>query len=322
MLLFCLTGISSACGNHEKDFQSSYETISMAEEERDATASLWGNPEILFYRKIAYYSDADNSGWVYRFVYEDKKDPESYPDWKPSHYSFNGYNLRYRFDPARVSTKIREVGDKKYREYIISGCQRFGIANEAEERDLKVLYSFLSNDKTPDEILNTNPDDYTFEVLDKEMVFSLIREALTSEPREPQKESLDYPGFSFLQEPYYLDGYKFQIAYVRGMGYTGEIYIDVLYQSEDAYGGYIQLSDIVDQMTASPEQREAFKLIQTVRENIRGEEYFLVKNEEYKGKKIAGIDFDRLYTFLNDIEMHHEDIYSLSDESLGIEPIE
>ena len=58
LLLFCLTGISSACGNHEKEFQSSYETISMAEEERDATASLWGNPEILFYRKIAYYSDA------------------------------------------------------------------------------------------------------------------------------------------------------------------------------------------------------------------------------------------------------------------------
>ena len=102
-------------------------------------------------------------------------------------------------------------------------------------------------------------------------------------------------------EPQWTDGYRFQIGCLMSSGCVDELFIDVLYRTGEGYKDYVQLSDLVEDGTATPEQQEAWALIQTVAEQIKEEEYFPARSDLYRDKTLAGIDFNRLLRFLNDL---------------------
>ena len=136
--------------------------------ERDfaAGANPYSNEsDIMFYRKVARRT-LDN-GWVYTFTREGMKDGDDSQTFK---YIFYGINIKYKY--------AEKYGGISSEENLNTGWLLFGDSSEAEKRDAQLVRSILSNDKTDEELLALNPDDYTFEVLDKDMFFELMREAL------------------------------------------------------------------------------------------------------------------------------------------------
>lgn len=275
-----------------------------------------------FYRKVA--REVQNDGWVFSFVNNGLKEEDA-DDSDSIKYQFFGINIRYRYDDRFIKT-VTQTTDKgtSLTQLYIPGALIWGNGSEGQERDMKLVSSILDNTKTVEELLALNPADYTFEELDKDMFFRLMKTALTS---DPQKEGTDQsywdkPTYAILTEPAYLEGYKFQVAFMQETGCVDELYIDVLYQTGDEYDNYIQLSDLVDSGTATPEQEQAFRLLQNTVKDIKECESFITNAESYRNQLISEIDFSRLYTFLEDIHNNNFELYYGQPLILPIEGIE
>lgn len=169
---------------------------------------------------------------------------------------------------------------------------------DAYYRDQQLIADqILKESYTPEEILALDPDDFAFEYLDKELVFSLIREGLTNKP-EPaitDQNHWDRYDSGFLTETAPADGYEFQIAYVSESCGVDAFFIDVLYLAED--GTFKQLSDMVDDGTATDEQKQVFVEFEKIIEACQKNDSYII-DEAYQTTVIGGIDFVRLYTFL------------------------
>ena len=100
---------------------------------------------------------------------------------------------------------------------------------------------------------------------------------------------------------YYVDGYKFQFCDIASMGFLSEAYLDIRYETGEGYADYVQLSDLVEQGKASPEQLEVWQALQEIREQLRGVEYLTQGMEQYRDRVIGGIDFSRLYTMFQSV---------------------
>lgn len=259
--------------------------------------------EVKFFRKVA--RETLDNGWVYTFVYEDLKD-ESADNSTGIKYSFYGINIRYRYaDKFEGDPNASDMSDSQ-------NCLLLGYGSDAEARDMELISSMIYKDKTVEELLSLDPNDYEFEVVDKDIFFELMRKALTS---EPQKEGTDLtywekPVYAFMAEPAYLSGYKFQICFLHETGCVDELYIDVLYQTGNGAKDYVQLSDLVDNGTATEEQKQAFDLICSIVNDIKENENYIVNSENYENKKIGDIDFNRLYTFLENIHNNNFESYN------------
>ncbi len=288
----------------------------------DPSHSDESNFNVIFFRKVA--REVYDNGWVFTFVNEGYKDT-SRDSTNLAQYSFYGINIRYKHDDAYIHTYLRErPNGTRYYEYVAPPCLIFGEGSEAEKRDVQKVQQILDHTKTPEEILATNPDDYDFEVLDKDMFFSLIRKAITG---QPQKEGTEVsywekPIYAFFTEPEYKDGYKFQIAFLHETGCVDELFIDVLYETGEEYDAYIQLSDLVSNGEATNEQKEAFALITSVTSAIKEDESFITECESYMRKSIGNIDFSRLYDFLYNIHINNHTLYYEQPIIISIEEVE
>ncbi|MBQ7325694.1 MAG: hypothetical protein IJW98_08115 [Clostridia bacterium] len=210
-----------------------------------------------------------DDGTLYSFQYIEYLPARSDCD----QYSFSLYNLRYL-----------EQFEKGF--------------PDAYYHDLQLITDQILKERySPEEILALNPDDFTFEYLDKELVFQLIREGLTGDP-EPtitDQNHWDRYDSGFLTEVQPTGGYELQIAYVSESCGVDAFYIDVLYYSED--GSYTQLSDMVDEGTATDEQKQAFEEFTKIIEDCQKNDSYII-DEAYQETMIGGIDFGRLCTFL------------------------
>lgn len=271
-----------------------------------------------FARNVA--REVQEDGWVYTFVYEWTKDPDPTRTDNYS-YQFFGMNVRYKYDENYIE-RIDRVLDNgtTFTEIIYPTVLLTGGGSAAESRDMKQINGvILDNSKTVEELLALNPDDYTFEAIDKDMFFRLMRDALTGEPQKegpltelPEDDTeltygmklsyWDLPSWAMLVEPDYMGGYKFQIAFMQETGCVDVLYIDILYQTGDGYADYVQLSDMVDDESASDGQKQAFELIRKIAGEIEESEYLLTDADSYKDAEIGGIDFSRLYTFLYNMD--------------------
>lgn len=282
--------------------------------------------EVKFYRKVA--RETLDNGWVYTFVNDGLKD-ENADDSDLIKYSFFGINLRYKYDDNYVRKVVHEPESpdkgKPFTEIIIPPCLLLGDGSEAEKRDMQLIDTILDyKNKSVEDLLALNPDDYEFEVIDKAMFFRLMKTALTSEPQKEGNDQAywDKPTYAFYTEPTYLSGYKFQIAFLQETGCVDELYIDVLYQTGDDYKDYVQLSDLVDNQTATAEQKQVFDNIVKIVADIKENENFIVNAAEYKDKKIGEVDFSRLYNFLNNIHKNNFKVYNEEPRTQIIEGIE
>ena len=259
-----------------------------------------------------------DDGWVFSFVQYTNKDGD---DSDLCRYNFFGVNLRYRFDDAYRQIQWHEKDDpnpnvQQYDDYLqnpagsgsdaslsVPRYLSWGQGSAAQRRDAEKIEAILTNDKEPEDLLALDPADYEFETIDKDLFFGLMREALTGAPHE-ERTDLNYwehQPVDVLVEPEWTDGYRFQIGFLMSSGCVDELFIDVLYRTGEGYADYVQLSDLVEDGTATPEQQEAWALIQTLTEQIKEEEYFPARSDLYRDKTLAGIDFNRLLRFLNDL---------------------
>lgn len=286
--------------------------------------------DVKFFRKISSEMH-DQTGWYYTFMMEGLKDDPS-----QRIYNYIVMNLRYRYRGDYWSVSyMQHINDDNTVSYTRvkakSGIMIFGRGGEAEIRDRAILNSFLNKESDPEALLALNPDDYTFEVLDKDIFFRLMKTALEGEdaPESIYVKDWERAMHGMYVEQFFQDGYRFQIGMAMNNTAINEIYIDVLYQTGEAYDAYEQLSDLVDEGRADEEQKEAFALIQKIREAIKSKNSFLAMSEEYQDRTIAEIDFLRLYEFLKALEdndtmkyLSVDDVPVLEDELTEEEAIE
>ena len=151
-------------------------------------------------------------------------------------------------------------------------------------------------------MLQLKAEDLPLHTIDPLMFLELMKEALTAHTDVPRWGKLkDTPSPFFLREPYYVDGYKFQFCDIASMGFLSEAYLDIRYETGEGYADYVQLSDLVEQGKASPEQLEVWQALQEIREQLRGMEYLTQGMEQYRDRVIGGIDFSRLYTMFQSV---------------------
>lgn len=267
---------------------------------------------VKFYRKIA--RETLNNGWVYTFENDGYKDKNA-DDSDLIKYSFSGINLRYKYDDNYIQNIVRipesERGGDPYTEITVPPFLMLGEGSDAEKRDMELIEKILDSKNSVEDLLALDPDDYEFEVVDKEMFFRLMRTALTGEPQKESKikSYWEKPSYAFLNEQTYIEGYKFQIAFLQGTGLVDELFIDVLYRTGDGYKDYVQLSDLVENNTATEEQKQVFDVITKIRSDIKEQDIYIANADDYKDKVIGNIDFSRLYVFLSNIHENKFDEY-------------
>ena len=272
--------------------------VTPAESDFGAGAMPDEDSNIMFYRKVARRK-LDN-GWVYTFTREGMKDGNDSEVFK---YVFYGINVKYKY--------AEKFGGISSEDNLNTGWLLFGEGSEPEKRDAQLVRSILSNDKTDEELLALNPDDYTFEVLDKDMFFELMREALTGEAQAEGEDQnyWDKPYFVFLNEQEYIDDYKFQICVLNETGLIDELFIDVLYKTGSGELEYVQLSDLVASGNATEGQTEVYSLVQTIVSDIKDNTSYIYNSDSYRGRTVDGIDFSRLCDFLEDMHNNRFEDY-------------
>lgn len=254
----------------------------------------------VFNKKVARRTFDD--GWTYTFDYLYMKDGFEEEGVIP--FTFTGINLRYRYGDD-ISFE-QEMNDQ------IPVIQILGNNGSPEiKHDMQLVSDILDYEHgnvTKEELLKINPDEIAFEELDKELFFSLMDEALNGDEHEVGKYP-DIPTYALLTEPEYIDDYKFQIGFLADMGCVDVMFIDVLYKDGDNYNDYIQLSDSIDNSTATSEQVQAFELLTSISDGVVEENNLTYGYNTYKNEIISEIDFSRLYTFLDNIEKNNYSQY-------------
>ena len=255
--------------------------------------------EFPLYKNVARQENED--GWVYTFVYEYEKENVEPIDGLIS-FCFYGINVRYRYAEkyAEAYPAPDREGVAEAREHQ-PGVLIFGESAETAADAAKTDALLMNSSK--EELLALNEGDLEFSTLDKSMFFRLMQEALIGEPQPEGKGKAywDLPSYAALAEKEYLDGYKFQVCFLQETGLVDVCYIDVLYQTGAGLTDYVQLSDLVENGSASEEQTECFRELQDLTEKIEEEESFMAGSEGLKNRHFGEIEMKRLDTFLTNI---------------------
>ena len=249
------------------------------------------------YQIYAREGDAAGNGWITTFVYEDFKDRSKAPKDFSVHYDYKICNMRYwDDDPVIISMGSPYQKGSKSFQFRDSG---FSDDNAALGRDLDKIQSLLKAGTEPETLLAMDPASVTFEVLDKDQFFRLMRTALTADIREPDRQR-SFDGLyaeNYYREKVFLDDYIFRVSLLWGWGFMDEVFIDVAIGNEN---DYVLLSDLVEQGKATAEQQEAYALMRQIAESLKGREFEPNYGAEaYKDTVIGTIDFSRLYDMMN-----------------------
>ena len=163
-------------------------------------------------------------------------------------------------------------------------------------------------------IIKLKKEDLDFTSMDVDFFWDLMQSALNG-PVKEEGIYLDLPTFAVLQEPNYLDGYKFQVGFMHDTGLLDELFLDVIYKTGDKYNEYVQLSDMVDQGTASEDQVKAYQMLKMIEQQIKSENLLIAGADTFQRETVAQIDFSRLYTMLNNIHNFNYTAYISSSVS-------
>ena len=245
-----------------------------------------------------------NDDWAAYFRYEYVPENKN-----PYVYSFVINNMRYRCNEewTETWTENRDKDGKLVYDvsYTLKPVKSWFSINDARRTDRKKISDLFAGSPSPEQLLALKVDSLQFEELDKDLFFRLIRKAFTEDQkaeRDMQKHRLDY-FYSMEYESSFRDDYKFQICYLMSLpGYLEKIVIDVLYKTGEAYNDYDQLSDLVRDGRASTEQQEAYAFIRKIEDAVVAQNRFDALSDEYEDLEIGGIDFSRLWQFMQDLE--------------------
>jgi len=289
------TVISTAAAEESTSHEVEKTAASIADGTSDSITEVPHDERQTWYRTFGVSFD-EETGWCYVFERQAFFNPEDDDD-RYIPYGFYGVNLRYNYDPNYVTVAIRETTSKRYREVYAYGALVFGDGSAAQAHDMEIISKLLSEKRPIDEMMSLKESDLDFEVLDAGLFLRLMRECFQSKPH-----ALSWKGLGnlsnpfFLREPYYLDGYKFQFCALNCTGFLDELYFDIRYETGEGYADYVQLSDLVEQGKASPEQLEAWQVLQEIRATLKGSDDLMLDADKFRNREVGGIDFSRLYT--------------------------
>lgn len=256
-----------------------------------------------FFTQRASYTDEEND-WYYELTFGRQPGLNDFA-------TFIGLDLRHRYEEGRWAEVYQQESEDRYMINRIQATGRwFGLGSDAEKRDRKLVNEILKKALDPAIAGDPDPADYSFEVLDKDLFFDLLKKALAAAPNEWTGKQRDANLSRFLLvEPEWLDGYRFQIIGAVCQSGIDEVYIDVLYKTGDGFNDYVQLSDLAEEGKADAIQQELFHLLQDVRAAIKEQNSFTAMEAELTNKSIEGVDLGRLITFLQDLERGDLDVY-------------
>ena len=269
-----------------------------------------------YFTQRASYTDEEND-WYYELSFGRQPGLNDFA-------TFIGLDLRHRYEEGRYNEFTYPDGTRGYMIVRRQATGRwFGQGSDAEKRDRKLVNEILKKALDPAIAGDPDPADYSFEVLDKDLFFDLLKKALAAAPDEWTGKRRDSTlSTEILVEPEWQDGYRFQIiSPVRQSG-IDEVYIDVLYRTGDGFNDYVQLSDLAEEGKADALQQELFLLLQDVRAAIKEENSFTAREAVLKEKSIEGVDLGRLITFLQDLERGDLSIFGKYHDDPNILPWE
>lgn len=257
-----------------------------------------------FFTQRASYTDEKND-WYYELSFGRQPGLDDFA-------TFIGLDLRHRYEEGRWAEAYNQgTNPDGTTSYTIVRRQAtgrwFGQGSDAEKRDRKLVNEILKKALDPAISGDPDPADYSFEVLDKDMFFDLLKKALAAAPDEWTEKKRDATMTTvILAEPEWQDGYRFQIISAVRQSGIDEVYIDVLYKTGDGFNDYVQLSDLAETGKADASQSELFGLLQDVRAGIKDKNSFTAMEETLKAAKIEGVDLGRLITFLQDLDSEED----------------
>ncbi len=291
VMLFCL----GACGK-EPDNQSMAPDNAMSSQRTDIASTSFTE------RRFAFELLDDDWAAYFRYEYVPG-------NRVPYLYSFVINNMRYRYNEEWSESWTQNTDEKGNIVYDVSytlnPVKSWFSIGDARRNDRKKISAIFAQSLSPEQLLALDEDSLQFEELDKDLFFRLIKKAFAENQnteRDIPKHRLDY-FYSMEYESEFRDDYKFQICYLMSPpGYLEKIVIDVLYKTGEEYNDYEQLSSLVRDGKASEKQQEAYVLIRRVEEEIVRQNRFDAISDEYENSELAGIDFHRMYQFMQDLE--------------------
>ena len=153
----------------------------------EKTDSIPEKKERLFFNKYAYF--LSNDGWSYCFNYFYWKDGIENKSSTP--YVFNVINFRYAYSRQIMDDPEAEPPVLKMQVMGDEGC------DPALLRDMRKIAALLcyNMDEKPsvDELLATDRNSLSFEVLDGDIFFDLMTQALTEPQREYSDKYVEFP---------------------------------------------------------------------------------------------------------------------------------
>ncbi len=311
---------STPTSSHAPSLDFTQPTVTDPTQSTGGNPVVPGNPDVVFFRKVAREMGED--GWLWTFVQNGLKNGEMTPDLIV--FQFFGINLRYRYDENYIRHKYTEMSHNMVLHTTIApGILLAGFGPEAEARDMKKIDEFLASIRDPQELLSQDPDSLDLEVVDKELFFRLMHQAIEGDP-QPEGTNTVYwsmPSWALLGEQEFVDGYKFQVGITNETGGVDEVYIDVLFETGKGYNEYIQLSDMVDNGTATADQEILFQKLCDIVQNMEDSDSYIAGSDEYKSEIVAGIDLSRLYSFLYNLHTGNWTPYDINHVILHEERI-
>ncbi len=266
------------------------------------------------------YSSASamsEGGWLYVLDYYRYESP--IPEDLIDVYNFQCINLRYLDEsckmqwldtPYLVYAGSRTTPDMDNTGMIPLNSPDY-VADHSSDM-ARINNEILTKDKTPEELLALNPDDFDFAFIDKELFFSLLQQALNGEAVEICHHQSHLDGIAYgpaiLTEPEFVDGYRFQVSYFNTVlaceseGCVQHLYIDLQYETAE---GYVLLSDLVKQGIATREQTELHHRLQAIAQLIMEQDNYTAGAEIYGELSIDGVDLGRLAPMVSSVSKTH-----------------
>ena len=256
------------------------------------------------------YSSASaitEDGWLYVMDYYDYG--QSVPEDIIDVYNFQCVDLRYADESCRISSI-----DSPYLVYAASrtsanrGLEAANLASDLHQ----INNMILTKDKSPAELLALDPAEFAFSYIDKELFFSLLKEALSKETVEMCDQQSHLDGIAYgpalLTEPAFADGYRFQVAYHNTVlacatdGCVQHLYIDLQYETVD---GCVLLSQLVEQGVATDAQVQLHEQLCAIAKAIIANDDYTADAEHYGKLTIDGVDLGRLAPMLSSVAKLH-----------------
>ena len=256
------------------------------------------------------YSSASaltEDGWLYVMDYYDYG--SSVPEDIIDVYNFQCVDLRYIDESCEISSI-----DSPYLVYAAArtstnrGLETTNLASDMHQ----INNVILTKNQSPKELLALDPAELDFSFIDKELFFSLLKEALTKEPVKMCDDQSHLDGYAYgpalLTESEFANGYRFQVAYSNTVlacatdGCVQHLYIDVQYETAD---GYLLLSELVKQGLATDAQVGLYDQLCAISNAIVTTDDYTADAENYGNLTVNGVDLGRLAPMLASISELH-----------------